>query len=60
MVIFNDKKLSEALQNGEKYNLSAVGEFDIDKSYNVGRLQFVVKEYELKEYTDIPIWDYVF
>lgn len=60
VVIFNDKKLSEALQNGEKYNLSAVGEFDIDKSYNIGRLQFVVKEYELKEYTDIPIWDYVF
>ena len=60
VIIFNDKKLADALNDGEKYNIDAVGEFDIDKSYNIGRLQFIVKDYDLKEYTEQSIWDYAF
>ena len=60
VIIFNDKKLADALSNGEKYDIDAVGEFDIDKSYNIGRLQFIVKDYDLKEYTEQSIWDYAF
>lgn len=60
VIIFNAPELSERLLNNEKYNIDAVGEFDIDKSYNIGRLQFIVKEYELKEHTEQSIWDYAF
>lgn len=60
VIIFNDKSLADRLDNGEKYNIDAIGEFDIDKSYNIGRLQFIVKDYNLKDYTEQSIWDYAF
>lgn len=60
VIIFNDKTLADRLDNGEKYNIDAIGEFDIDKSYNIGRLQFIVKDYNLKDYTEQSIWDYAF
>lgn len=60
VVMFNVPELTEALLNDEKYNIDVVGEFDIDKSYNIGRLQFIVKDYELKEHTTQNIWDLVF
>ena len=60
VIIFNDKSLADRLNNGEKYNIDAIGEFDIDKSYNIGRLQFIVKDYNLKDYTEQSIWDYAF
>lgn len=60
IVIFNAPELTERLERGEKHNINVVGEFDIDKSYNIGRLQFMVKDYELTEYTAPTIWDYAF
>lgn len=60
VVMFNVPELTEALLNDEKYNIDVVGEFDIDKSYNIGRLQFIVKDYELKEHTAQNIWDLAF
>jgi len=60
VVMFNVPNLVRLLEAGEKYNLNVVGEFDIDKSYNVGRLQFMVKDYEQKEHTQLTIWDYAF
>ena len=60
VVMFNVPDLSQLLESGEKYNLNVVGEFDIDKAYNVGRLQFMVSDYELTEYTPQTIWDYAF
>lgn len=60
VVMFNVKELADALENGEKYNIDVVGEFDIDKSYNIGRLQFIVKDYELKEHVAQNIWDMAF
>lgn len=59
-VIFNVPELAQVIDSGEKYNLTVVGEFDIDKAYNVGRLQFVAKDYELTDYTPETIWDYAF
>ena len=50
IVLFNEPKLTAKLAEGTKFNLDAVGEFDIDKAYNVGRLQFMVKEYQIKKY----------
>ncbi len=60
IVMFNVPGLAASLDRGEKYNLNVVGEFDIDKSYNVGRLQFIVKDHEEKEHTQMTIWDYAF
>ena len=60
IVMFNVPDLVTALDNGEKYNISAIGEFDIDKAYNIGRLQFMVKDYELGEHTTQTIWDRAF
>ena len=60
VIIFNNKTLADELSNGQKYDIDAVGEFDIDKSYNIGRLQFIVKDYDLKKHTEQSIWDYVF
>lgn len=60
VVMFNEPELAEALSNGEKYNLDVVGEFDIDKSYNIGRLQFIVKDYDTKEHVAQNIWDMAF
>lgn len=60
IVIFNASELTERLERGEKHNINVVGEFDIDKAYNIGRLQFMVKDYELTEYTAPTIWDYAF
>ena len=60
VVIFNAPDLAATLESGEKYNLTVAGEFDIDKAYNVGRLQFIVKDYELTDYTPQSIWDYAF
>lgn len=60
VVMFNVPDLVQLLSSGEKYNLNVVGEFDIDKAYNIGRLQFMVKDYELTEYTPQTIWDYAF
>ena len=50
VVLFNVPQLVEKLEKGEKYNLEVVGEFDVDKSYNIGRLQFIAKDYELQPY----------
>lgn len=60
VVIFNSPDLAKKIEREEKYNINVVGEFDIDKAYNVGRLQFIVKDYELADYTPATIWDYVF
>lgn len=60
VVLFNVPELTEQLSQGEKFDLDVVGEFSVDKSYNVGRLQFVVNDFELKEYTDKTVWDLVF
>lgn len=60
IILFNTPELVEKLEKGEKYNLSVVGEFDIDKAYNIGRLQFMVKDYELAKHTTQTIWDYAF
>jgi single-stranded-DNA-specific exonuclease len=60
VVIFNAPDLAATLESGEKYNLTVAGEFDIDKAYNIGRLQFIVKDYELTDYTPQSIWDYAF
>lgn len=60
VVMFNVPELSQKLSNGEKYNIDVVGEFDVDKAYNIGRLQFIVSDYELGDYTEQTIWDYVF
>ena len=58
--MFNVPELTDKLKNGEKYNIQVVGEFDIDKAYNIGRLQFIANDYELNDYTEQTIWDYVF
>ena len=60
IILFNTPELVEKLEKGEKYNLNIVGEFDIDKAYNIGRLQFMVKDYELAKHTTQTIWDYAF
>lgn len=60
VVMFNVPELTDKLKNGEKYNIQVVGEFDIDKAYNIGRLQFIANDYELDDYTEQTIWDYVF
>lgn len=60
VILFNVPELTEQLGQGHKFDLDAVGEFSVDKSYNVGRLQFVVNDYELKEYTSKTVWDLVF
>lgn len=60
VLLFNVPELTEQLSQGEKFDLNAVGEFSVDKSFNVGRLQFVVNDFELKEYTSKTVWDLVF
>lgn len=60
VLLFNTPELTEKLIQGEKFNLDVIGEFSIDKSFNVGRLQIVVNEYELKEYTGKTVWDMIF
>lgn len=60
VLLFNVPELTEQLSQGEKFNLDAIGEFSVDKSFNVGRLQFVVNDFELKEYTSKTVWDLVF
>ena len=60
VVLFNVPQLVEKLEKGEKYNLEVVGEFDVDKSYNIGRLQFIAKDYELQPYEAPTIWEYAF
>ena len=60
VILFNVPELTEQLGQGNKFDLDAVGEFSVDKSYNVGRLQFVVNDFELKEYTSKTVWDLVF
>ena len=60
VLLFNVPELTEQLSQGEKFDLDAIGEFSVDKSFNVGRLQFVVNDFELKEYTSKTVWDLVF
>lgn len=60
LVMFNEPELAQRLKDGEKFNINAVGEFDVDQAYNVGRLQFMVKDYEITDYTPQTIWDYAF
>ena len=60
VVLFGVPELTASLDRGDKFNLDCVGEFDIDTSYNVGRLQFMVKDYEKQEYKPRDIWDLVF
>lgn len=60
IVLFNVPDLTRKLINGIKFNLDAVGDFSVDQSYNVGRLQFVIKDYEEKPYIQKTVWDMVF
>ena len=60
VLLFNVPELTEQLSQGEKFDLDAIGEFSVDKSFNIGRLQFVVNDFELKEYTSKTVWDLVF
>lgn len=61
IVLFNVPELTEKLTNGEIYDINVVGEFDIDKAYNIGRLQCIAKDYELIEAAPRnPIDDWVF
>ena len=62
---YNDEKqikylLKDSNVLNEKYDLDVVGTFSVDKAYNVGRLQFMVTDYELKPYTKKTVWDLVF
>jgi len=47
IVIFNAPELAKDLLMNKRYNITAIGEYDVDKSYNIGRLQFIVKDYAL-------------
>ena len=60
VIMFNEPELSEMLMNGEHTNLDVVGEFSVDQAYNIGRLQFIVKDYELKDYLPESIHTMVF
>lgn len=60
VILFNVPELTEQLIQGNKFDFDAIGEFSVDKSYNVGRLQFVVNDFELKPYTNKTIWDIIF
>ena len=60
VVMFNVPDLAASIENGTNYNLDIVGEFDVDKAYNIGRLQFVVKDYDTKDYVKQNIWDMAF
>ena len=40
--------------------ITAVGEFGIDTSYNVGRLQYIVNDYILNPYKEDNIMDMIF
>lgn len=60
IVLFNVPELTDKLLRNEKYDLDVVGTFSVDKSYNVGRLQFMATDYELKPYTKKTVWDLVF
>ena len=60
VLLFNVPELTEQLGQGQKFDLDVIGEFSVDKSFNVGRLQFVVNDFELKEYTSKTVWDLVF
>ena len=60
VLLFNVPELTEQLGQGQKFDLDVIGEFSIDKSFNVGRLQFVANDFELKEYTSKTVWDLVF
>ena len=60
LLLFNAPSLAQDLLQNKKYNITAVGEFNIDKSYNIGRVQFVVKDYNLSPYTEKNVWDMIF
>lgn len=61
IVLFNVPELTKKLLNGEKYDINIIGEFDIDKAYNIGRLQCIANDYELSEFTPRnPMMDLVF
>jgi single-stranded DNA-specific DHH superfamily exonuclease len=61
VVLFNVPELTKKLLNGEKYDINIIGEFDIDKAYNIGRLQCIANDYELSEFTPRnPMMDLVF
>ena len=60
VLLFNVPELTEQLGQGQKFDLDVIGEFSVDKSFNVGRLQFVANDFELKEYTSKTVWDLVF
>lgn len=60
VVLFNVPEITEPLIQGNKINLDVVGDFSVDMSYNIGRLQFVANDYEIKPYTQKTVWDMVF
>jgi single-stranded DNA-specific DHH superfamily exonuclease len=60
VVLFNVPDLTQKLIKGQKFNLDAIGDFSTDQSYNVGRLQFVIKDFEEKPYVQKTVWDMVF
>lgn len=60
IIMFYQPKLVEKLLSGNKYIIDVIGEFSIDKTYNVGRLQLIVKDFNLKEYKEETAWDIIF
>ncbi len=60
VIIFKAPELAEKLIEGNKYSLDVVGEFSVDQSFNVGRMQFVSKDYNMNEYKNKTIYDFVF
>ena len=60
IIMFYQPKLVEKLLSGNKYTIDVIGEFSIDKTYNVGRLQLIVKDFNLKEYKEETAWDIIF
>lgn len=60
VVLFNVPDLISKISQGGRFNIDVVGEFEVDKSYNVGRLQLMVKDYEIKAYKEPSIWEYAF
>lgn len=60
LLLFKEQELAESLSSGYKCHLDVIGEFSIDQTYNVGRLQFIVKDYDVKDYVEKTIYDFVF
>lgn len=60
VIIFNCPELTKEIQEGNKYSITAVGEFGIDTSYNIGRLQYIVNDYTLTPLQEYNVMDMIF